>query len=217
MARWGRTASYTPPESPAVPPLRSPSSEGQSLSESLPGPLTSSFLGKADLLRVQFFPNPDPADLTDIPPNLPPDGEKPRWEVTQEEVAQVIQSLPNKKAPGATGVPNSFLKAMGPQLVAALTLVTQACLDWEYYPQAFKTARTVALWKPGKGDYQMPSSWRPIALLETLGKVVEAVIAARIRDFAESMGLLPEAQMRARRGRSTETAVSSLLARVRAA
>ena len=40
---------------------------------------------------------------------------------------------------------NSFLKAMGPQLVAALTLVIQACLDWEYYPQAFKTACTVAL------------------------------------------------------------------------
>ena len=75
----------------------------------------------------------------------------------------------------------------------------------------------MALQKPGKGDYQAPKSWRPIALLETLGKVVEAVIAARIRDFAESMGLLPEAQMGARQGRSTETAVASLLARVRAA
>ena len=83
MARWGRTASYTPPEPPAVPPLRSPSPEGQSLSESLPGPLTSSFLGKADLLRVQFFPDPDPADLADIPV-IPrqmvegPDGRLPR-------------------------------------------------------------------------------------------------------------------------------------------
>ena len=53
----------------------------------------------------------------------------PRWEIAQEEMAQVIQSLPHKKAPEATGVPNSFLKAMGPQLVAALTLITQACLD----------------------------------------------------------------------------------------
>ena len=44
-------------------------------------------------------------------------------------MAQIIQSLPNKKAPGATGVRNSFLKAMGLQLVAALALVTKACLD----------------------------------------------------------------------------------------
>ena len=166
MTRWGRTASHTPPEPPAVPPR---------------------------------------------------DGRGPRWEITQEEIAQVIQSLPNRKAPGITGVPNSFPKAMGPQLAAALALVTQACLDWEYYPRAFKTARTVAFRKPGKGDYQAPKSWRPIALLETLGKVVEAIIATRIRDFAESMGLLPEAQMGTRQGRSTETAVASLLARVRAA
>ena len=95
-------------------------------------------------------------------------------------MAQVIQSLLNKKAPGATDVPNSFLKAMGPQLVAALILIIQACLDWEYYSQAFKTACTVALWKPEKGDYQVPSFWRLIALLETLRKMVDAVIAAHI-------------------------------------
>ena len=47
--------------------------------------------------------------------------------------------------------------------------------------------------------------------------MIEAVIAARIHDFAESMGLLPDAQMGARHGRSTETAIVSLLARVRAA
>ena len=74
----------------------------------------------------------------------------------------------------------------------------------------------MALREPAKGDYQAPKSWQPIALLETLGKVVEAVIAARIWGSAESMSLLPEAQMGARQGRSTETAVASLLARVRA-
>ena len=99
---------------------------------------------------------------------------------------------------------------MAPQLVAALTGSTIP-------GRAFKTARTVALRKPGKGNYQAPRSWQPITLLETLGKVVEAGIAARIQDFAESMDLLPEAQMGARQGRSTESAVASLLAWVRAA
>ena len=212
MAQWGRTASYTPPEPPAVPPLKPPSLGNQPL----PGALVSSFPGKVDLFWAQFFPDPDPADLSDIPHHPPTNGGA-RWEVTQEEVTQVLQSLPNKKAPGASGIPNSFLKAMGPQLAAALALITQACLDWEYYPRVFKTARTVALRKPGKGDYQTPKAWQPIVLLGTLGKVVEAVYAVCIQNFAESMGLLPEAQMGARQGRSTETAVASLLAQVRAA
>ena len=84
MARWGRTASYTPPEPPAVSPLKSPNPAGdQSLPGPLPGPLTSSFLGKVDLLQAQFFPDPDPADLADIPV-IPrqmvegPDGRLPR-------------------------------------------------------------------------------------------------------------------------------------------
>ena len=131
------------------------------------GPFASSYMEKVDLLRAQLFPAPNPADLADISPNSSGNGESSRWEVAQEEIVRVIQSLPNKKAPGVSGVPNSFLKAMGPRLVAALTLVTQACLDWEYYPQAFKTARTVALRKSGKGDYQAPKSWRPIALLDS--------------------------------------------------
>lgn len=101
-------------------------------------------------------------------------------------------------------------------MAAALTLITQACLDWEYYPQAFKTVRTIALRNLGKGDYQAPKSWRLIALLETLGKVVESVIAVRIREFAETAGLLPDTQMGTRKGRSIETALAMLLARIRA-
>ena len=69
---------------------------------------------------------------------------------------------------------------MSPQLAPALALITQVCLDWEYYSQAFKTACTVALWKPEKSDYQASKSWQPIALLETLEKIVETVIAAHI-------------------------------------
>ncbi|OJJ88808.1 uncharacterized protein ASPGLDRAFT_91047, partial [Aspergillus glaucus CBS 516.65] len=76
------------------------------------------------------------------------------------------------KAPGASGVPNEYLKLLGRPLAAALAALTQGCWDWEYFPKVFKTARTVVLRKPGKTDYQNPGAWRPIALLETLGKVV---------------------------------------------
>jgi hypothetical protein len=45
--------------------------------------------------------------------------------------------------------------------------------------------------KPGKKDYSDPSAYRPITLLNTLGKTLEAVIASRIRETAEAYGLLP--------------------------
>jgi hypothetical protein len=51
--------------------------------------------------------------------------------------------------------------------------------------------------KPGKkpADYKTPAGYRPIALLPTIGKVIEAVLAERITYMAESMNLLPEEQM----------------------
>ena len=40
-----------------------------------------------------------------------------------------------------------------------------------------------------KADYRLAKAWRPISLLATLGKVLEAVIAERI-SFASEMNAL---------------------------
>jgi hypothetical protein len=61
--------------------------------------------------------------------------------------------------------------------------------------------------KPGKGDYSAPAAWRPIAVLCTLEKVLEAVIACRITALSGEHGLLPPQPMGARPGRSTDTAL----------
>jgi hypothetical protein len=46
--------------------------------------------------------------------------------------------------------------------------------------------------KLGKKDYSDLSAYRPIALLNTLGKTLEAVITSRIRETAKTYGLLPD-------------------------
>ena len=61
--------------------------------------------------------------------------------------------------------------------------------------------------KPQKPDYSEPKAYRPIALLDTLGKALEAVISIRIREYAEVNRLLLEEQIGARKGRSVETAL----------
>ena len=61
--------------------------------------------------------------------------------------------------------------------------------------------------KPQKPDYSEPKAYRLIALLNTLGKALEAVISIRIRECAEANRLLLEEQIGARKGRSVETAL----------
>lgn len=56
--------------------------------------------------------------------------------------------------------------------------------------------------KPGKSDYTTPKAYRPIALLNTLGKVFKSIIGRKITYLAEKYRLLPEAQMGARKNKT---------------
>ena len=49
------------------------------------------------------------------------------------------------------------------------------CLRIGYFPEQLKTANTAMLKKPEK-DYTIPKSYRPIALLNTIGKVIETAM-----------------------------------------
>lgn len=65
----------------------------------------------------------------------------------------------------------------------------------------------MVLRKPGKPDYSVPGAYRPISLLNTLGKLLEAVMARRLSYYAETHGLLPNTQFGGRPGRTTEQAL----------
>jgi hypothetical protein len=81
---------------------------------------------------------------------------------------------------------------MGKPLIQALQQLTQACLDWQHHPIPFRTAKTVVLRKSGKARYDAAGSFRPVALLEVMSKVVEGVFAPRLQDMAEEHGMLPD-------------------------
>ena len=177
--------------------------------------LAEDFNSKVKALQRQFFPERPEADLSNLHVTAYPQEIEDNEPISEEEVRKVLAKLRTGKAPGRTGVTNEFLKLMGEPLVCAITSLAQGCQNWEYFPEAFKIARTVAIRKAGKKSYQEPNSWRPIALLETIGKTVEAVMATRLRTMAEKHGMLPPQQMGARQGKSTETALTLLLSQIR--
>jgi hypothetical protein len=67
----------------------------------------------------------------------------------------------------------------------------------------------VVLQKPEKTSetYRTPRGYRPIALLRTVRKVIEALVAKRVTKATEAYGLLPAEQIGNREHRSTELAV----------
>lgn len=68
----------------------------------------------------------------------------------------------------------------------------------------------MVLRKPQKPDYAEAKAFRPIALLNTLGKLLEWIVADRIAAATEEHHLLPDTQMGARRNRSSVAALELL-------
>ncbi|KAI0997976.1 hypothetical protein K3495_g10214 [Podosphaera aphanis] len=85
-----------------------------------------------------------------------------------------------------------------------------ASLCFGYHPKGFKESTTVVLRKPQKPRPDTPKAYRSIALLNTMGKLLEKLVANRISKAAEDYNLLLDEQMGARPKRSTISAVKLL-------
>lgn len=198
MTKWAKNESDKPRETPRFPTI----SKGQGderVSE-------TTWEGKAALLKEKFYPVPPPADLEDIQNTVPhrEQVQSPRF-FRQLEVVEAIMK-PANTSPGHTGISSSALKASLPMLREVYTHLFNACARLSHHPLPFKQAETVALRKPNKvaGDV---GSYRPIALLDTLGKAMERLMGKRVIMLAEQYKMLPKAQMGGRKHRDTTSAL----------
>jgi hypothetical protein len=204
LAKWGKGSSNT---ISSIPPLFTKNGLAESKAQ------------KAKALRDRFYPKVE-ADLSDIEdlsfcPESFPNTIQVECLTDYEEVRATLSQRASLNAPGPDELPYAFLKAMGPPLVRAVVLITNACWTLGHFPKSLKKARTIVIRKPNKDSYQEAGSWRPIALLSTIGKIVETLTAKKIRAVAEKHNLIPEEQMGGRSGRSTETALDLLTSQVR--
>ncbi|KAI0995822.1 hypothetical protein K3495_g12360 [Podosphaera aphanis] len=162
-------------------------------------------------MAQHFFPQPVQAEIQDIAGTIYPEELAiiPST-ITEAEVEEAIGKLPSDKAPGPDEIPNWLLKECRKTLSKALVELFNGCLSLEYHPTRFKESTTIVLRKPQKPRYDTRKAYRPIALLNTMGKLLEKLIAKRISRTAETHHLLPEEQMGARPNRSTVTAIEML-------
>ncbi len=204
LAKSAKTRSHLPNTPPSIPTLVTPSETATTPQE------------KAEALKMRFFPPMPDANLSDIPNALYPPEQPSPMSVSEEDISLVIKKAHPFKAAGSNGIPFFILKCLGSSLVSYLQPLFQACVNLSYHPTAFCHCNTVPLRKLGKGDYSVPGSWQPIALLNTLGKVLESVIARRILTLSEEHSHLPAQHMGACPGMSIDTALDYLIQQIHA-
>jgi hypothetical protein len=127
--------------------------------------------------------------------------------ITLDEVEQKVMAAKAWKAPGDDGLPAMVWKQPWPVAQDRVLPLFRTSLIDGVLPDQWRCAKIIQLKKPGKGDYAIAKPWRPISLLSTLGKILEAVVADRISYAVETFGLLPTNHFGARKRRSAEQAL----------
>ncbi|KAL4083690.1 hypothetical protein QTP88_029006 [Uroleucon formosanum] len=129
--------------------------------------------------------------------------------IRREELEIAVSSLKRNKAPGLDGVTNEMGKLVARKFSDMLLATYNKCLLEGKFPRKWKTARLVLI---RKGDKPLddPSSYRPICLLDCLGKMFEKIIDNRLRGILEGNSGLADCQYGFRKKRSTIDALNHL-------
>jgi hypothetical protein len=143
----------------------------------IPGEIAVSATEKAEALadtrETQFQPMADPsipAVIETVEVALKSYFEAPASEpklTNPDEVHEAIKGLKFGKAPGPNGIPNRALKLVLQRAVFLLVQIFNAIIT-DHFP-LWEHARVISILEPGK-DPALPSSYRPISLLDVMDK-----------------------------------------------
>ena len=107
-----------------------------------------------------------------------------RWSLfSKEEFKSVISKCSDASAPDPDKLTWRHLKFIVKHDLCLTNIINIAdsCINLGYWPKHFKILSTIIIPKPNKTSYDQPKAFHPIVLLNTLGKLIEKVVADRLQ------------------------------------
>ncbi|KAL4122766.1 hypothetical protein QTP88_015041 [Uroleucon formosanum] len=132
-----------------------------------------------------------------------------QWKIDTADLKLAAGILKNNIAPGPDDIPNEAVKIIATLTPNVLESVYNKCLNKGVFPIWWKRARFVLLRK-GDRPLEDPSSYRPLCLLDCLGKLFKKIIDNRLRRHLDETEGQDDRQFGFRKGRSTIDALNTL-------
>ena len=165
----------------------------------------------ADILSQRFFPR-SPHEVNplfqDDPPPRPP---RTLERIEKSLIEPLLMKATNRSAPGQTGHTWMLIKWAWEADSDRIVNLMEACLKTGYHPRLWKEAIVSVIPKPKRADYTLAKNFRPISLLECLGKLLEKIVAKLIYADMSKHALIPTTQFGGRNASSTLDAGLALL------
>ena len=131
--------------------------------------------------------------------------------ITTEKVREAIDTFGSYKAPGPDGFAPIVLKFLPSGAISMMCEMYKASFVLGYVPTIWRESSVIFIPKPGKGDYALARSYRPISLMSFVLKTMERVILWRLDSEYFSKQPLNSNQHAFRKGRSTDTALTNMV------
>ena len=125
-------------------------------------------------------------------------------------IKAALKTFSAKNAMGCDGIPITVYKAAISVLALPLVHLVNRIIATGIWPEDWKKATVVPILKKNK-PRSMPSSYRPVALLCAVSKLVERVLYNQMIGHIEERGLLPNEQHGFRSNRSVDTALATMM------
>jgi len=125
-------------------------------------------------------------------------------EMDPSQVSEAIDAGKSNKAPGYDGICYKILKLLNIEAIKFITKLFNSITRLQYFPDALKLGIITVLPKEGKPP-DSPSSYRPITLLPTLGKIYEYCLLSNLRIIEKRLNVIPNEQHGFRAAHSTGT------------
>ena len=128
--------------------------------------------------------------------------------VTNKDIIQIIKEFENNKVPGKSKINKIMLLQMSVTATDTFRKILNAAVSLGYFPIIIKNGIIILIPKPGK-DRKDLANYRPIALLEIPGKILEIIIK-RLHSFCEAGNVFHPYQYGFRAGKGTDIALNKL-------
>jgi hypothetical protein len=127
---------------------------------------------------------------------------------TPNEVRVALAACAKNSSPGPDHIMWSHLKLLlaDVETCAKVVDLANACFEHGHWPTFFKESSLVIIPKPGKPSYSAPKAFRPIVLLNTMGKLIEKCVSNCIQFDCVKYGVFQSNQFGGIMQRSTEDA-----------
>ena len=112
--------------------------------------------------------------------------------LTVFEVKEIINTLYTRKATGPDLIHNKLLIAASEAICVHLTGFFNRCLNEGIFPFIWKTATVTPVYK--KGNATLCNNYRPISLLNCVGKVFERCIQKHVYEFVMLNNMITQSQ-----------------------